>query len=70
LDVIVGVCDGEEEEGKRVSRDQVGVERSVSTSSFKFVGRVVWKWRFRLRERCRRSVRCAIVGDSCGGCLV
>jgi hypothetical protein len=66
----VGVCDGEEVEGRRVSRDQVGVERSASTSSFESVGRVVWKWRVRLRERCRRSVGCAMIGDLCGGCLV
>lgn len=66
----MGVCDGEEEEGRRVSRDQVGVERSASTSSFEFVGRVVWKLRVRQSERCRCSLRCAMVGDLCGGCLV
>jgi hypothetical protein len=66
----VGVCDGEEVEGRRVSRDQVGVERSALTSSFELVGRVVWKLRVRQRESCRCSVRCAMMGDLCGGCLV
>jgi hypothetical protein len=66
----VGVCDGEEVEGRRVSRDQVGVERSALTSSLESVGRVVWKLRVRQRESCRCSVRCAMMGDLCGGCLV
>jgi hypothetical protein len=48
-------------EGRRVSRDQVGVERRVSTSSFELVGRVVWKWRVRQRERCDRDVSRAMV---------
>lgn len=34
FEVIVGVCDDEEVEGSKVSRDQVGFERRVSTSSF------------------------------------
>jgi hypothetical protein len=41
LEVIVGVSEEEADEGSSVSRDQVGFERRLSTSSFEKAGRVV-----------------------------
>lgn len=62
LEVIVGVCDVEVEEGSKVSRDQVGLERRSSTLILEWTGRVVWKLRVRQREKCDRNLRCAMVG--------
>lgn len=62
--MIVGVRLAEEDEGSKVSSDQVGDASNASTSTFERVGLVVWKF-----TRCTRQ-REKYVRNEKGGILL